>query len=143
MEEALRTLRKRKIPCDPVTKSDYDYIPDTDRPACPQWYWIFTELENKNDAQIEELGCLNGCGPDFDFNYYQTSPNAPEPPKGDVPATQTPDPTITPLKYYGCFSGDCREIPPDPLCHPNYWNDPSCDDLCINSNGDPQNECEY
>jgi prepilin-type N-terminal cleavage/methylation domain-containing protein len=73
-----------KIPCDPGDKTDYVYTPDTSGSTCPKWYWIFTTLDNENDPQIEELGCQNGCGPTLgtaNYNYYQTSPNAPEPAK--------------------------------------------------------------
>jgi len=139
-----------KIPCDPTTKVDYNYVPDPDHQVCPQWYWIFSELEYRNDPQIEKLGCLNGCGPvgDVNYNYYQTSPNAPEPVKGESPPTEPPSippSTITPPTYYGCYSGICSQIIYDPVqgpCTPNYFQS-NCNNSCLKDDGTPQNECEY
>ncbi|HJX46148.1 MAG TPA: type II secretion system protein [Patescibacteria group bacterium] len=127
-----------KIPCDPVTKDDYIYYPDPDHNICPQWYWIFSTLDYKYDPQIDDLGCLLGCGPSQDelnYNYYQTSPNAPEPYKGEGTPTEPPSPT--PVQKYGCFNRICLPILTSPICHPNYI--PSdCNNECAGG----ANECE-
>lgn len=68
-----------KIACDPQTQESYLYEPQTG--ACPAWYRIYGNLENKNDTIIEKLGCQTGCGPGGAYNYWAASPNAPNPKK--------------------------------------------------------------
>lgn len=94
-----------KIPCDPATSDSYFY--EVDSPICASWYRIYAKLENESDPVIEELGCIYGCGPETAYNYYATSPNAPNPEKGTS-------------GYYGCFSGACLPIS-GPECSPNYY----------------------
>jgi prepilin-type N-terminal cleavage/methylation domain-containing protein len=137
-----------KIPCEPEINVNYVYYPEPS--ACPQWYWIFTQLDYENDSKIDELGCSFGCGPTsslLDFDYYQTSPNAPEPVKGDAPPEEPPDSTPA-SGYYGCFDGACLPISwdpdrPGPECDPNFTT-ATCGNptLCINpETGLPQYEC--
>lgn len=102
------------IPCDPLTKDSYVYEPSAVG-GCPYWYRIFTVLENSGDKDL-----IPGIGPDGDtnYNFYQSSPNAPVPepslPTPTPGATSTPGPTASPScgahSYFGCF--------PDGLCHP-------------------------
>jgi len=66
-----------KIPCDPQTQSDYIY--ETQAGSCPGWYRIYATLGNTQDPIISELGCSSGCGPGSAYNYYASSPNAPQP----------------------------------------------------------------
>ncbi len=49
------------IPCDPGSGASYVYEPEGS--TCPGWYRIYTNLDNKNDGKISELGCEYGCGP--------------------------------------------------------------------------------
>jgi len=135
-----------KIPCDPVSKTNYLYIPDPENIVCPRWFWVFARFDNLNDPQIEDLGCGNKCGPSDDwlyYDYYQTSPNAPEPAKGVVPPPSTePRPSCTDL--WGCFSGACEQICSHGggICQPNFWKDPTCGGgICQDASGNPQNEC--
>ncbi len=114
-----------KIPCDPRTKDNYRYQPDTSS-TCSKWFWIFANLENSKDQQAIELGCVgNICGPDtnYGYNYYVASPNAPDPYR---------KPPI-----YGCFSGVCQPITYRddgmPECQPNY-TDPNCNGYCSAGN---------
>lgn len=131
-----------KFPCDPVTNSGYVYLADPSSPSCPAWYWIFANLGNEADPDIEELGCTYGCGPELAFNYYVSSPNAPDPEKG----TGDEGGGI-PQDFYGCFSGSCLPINwdparPGPECDPNYGGS-TCYDQCTDpETGTPQNECQ-
>ncbi len=115
-----------KIPCDPHTGENYVYYVDPTTPGCGSWFWIFTNMENNSDQQVAELGCGGRiCGPDtnYGYNYYVTSPNAPNPYRKP------------PL--YGCFSRVCRAIGYRddglPECQPNY-TDSNCNGLCSAGN---------
>ncbi|BCX14930.1 MAG: hypothetical protein KatS3mg088_613 [Patescibacteria group bacterium] len=131
------------IPCDPHTKTDYVYYADPSS-VCAKWAWIFTNLEYIGDPKIKELGCENGCGPSqsYGFNYYVTTPSAPDPFKSGNPNVP-PDATGT---YYGCFSGVCQPISIDPytkipVCQPNF-SQSDCRGLCIDGNGNSINQCQ-
>lgn len=113
-----------KIPCDPTTDASYYY--DYEDSACPSWYRIFATLENSQDTDI-----LPYCGPGNSFNYYISSPNA-------------PNCIITgPLgNFYGCKLGRCVEISwdpsrPGPECDPNYQSS-----NCYGQCGSPVTECK-
>ena len=133
-----------RFPCDPITNASYTYYADPDNPSCPSWYWLFASLDNEKDKDIEDLGCTEGCGPNLAYNYYATSPNAPEPAKGTGGGGGGGG---APAQFYGCFSGSCLPISwdperPGPECDPNYGNS-TCYDQCTDPvTGEPQNECE-
>ena len=131
-----------KIPCDPTTGDSYYY--EQEGSACPSWYRIYANLENLSDADIEGF-----CGPDHAFNYYVTSPNAPDPDcTEEENGNGEEDPT---QDFYGCFNGTCLPIDwdperPGPECDPSYISN-TCSSsgqyYCINEETeDPQNECE-
>jgi|SRR5688572_26853237 len=112
-----------KIPCDPGTNASYYY--DYENTVCPSWYRIYAKLDNEQDP-----AALSACGPDQSFNYYQSSPNA-------------PDCTLIDMgDYFGCKNGQCVEIywdtsRPGPECDPNYQS-PTCYSQC----GSAQAECK-
>jgi prepilin-type N-terminal cleavage/methylation domain-containing protein len=110
------------LPKDPRTKEDYVYTPQSDT-GCPKWYWLFTSLENTADADSAKLGCQSGCG-SGGYTYYVSSYNAPEPERTiSSPLPSGPGATTPPgVKYFGCFSGVCKEISNPPNCQPN-WTD--------------------
>ncbi len=125
-----------KIPCDPTTGTSYYY--EQEGSACPSWYRIYANLQNLSGA----------CGPGYAFNYYETSPNAPDP---DCTEVENGDGNGAPTQYYGCFSGTCLPINwsserPGPECDPNYTSSTCCigeQCYCINQDtGEPQNECQ-
>jgi len=62
-----------------------------------------------------------------------------------VPTTEpSATPTCIPdAKYYGCFSGECRELPDCHYCSPNYINIPDCLGQCVDKEGNPNlnNQC--
>ena len=137
------------IPCDPHTKTDYLYYPDPTS-TCAKWAWLFTNLEYTGDPKITEIGCQNGCGPNqaYGFNYYVTTPGAPDPFKSGNPNV----PPDVDGEFYGCFSGVCEPIGvnPDthlPVCMPSYSSS-DCQfsvfenrNLCRDEYGHPINEC--
>lgn len=54
------------------------YVYDAQEAGCPQWFKLFTNLENTDDEDLIKLGCENGCGPsadDLDYNYGVSSEN--------------------------------------------------------------------
>jgi prepilin-type N-terminal cleavage/methylation domain-containing protein len=60
-----------KIPCDPQTKESYFY--ETDGTVCSRWYRLYTVLVSESDTDT-----INpGVGPSGAYNYYVSSPNAP------------------------------------------------------------------
>lgn len=124
-----------KVPCDPMTNASYYY--EHEDLNCPSWYRIYTNLDNLTDVDI-----IGECGPDYSFNYFLSSPNAPDP-----ECTETGDGGETGENFYGCFSGMCQPINWDPLrpgpeCDPNYGSG-TCYSQCTDpSTGQPQNECQ-
>jgi type II secretory pathway pseudopilin PulG len=134
------------IPCDPQTKLNYYYYPQGNT-SCPKWYWIFSSFSNESDLIIAEQGCSLGCGPTVEtasFDYYQASPNAPEPVKNQ--SSSLPTSGTIPSGGFGCFDGICQPIKwdysiPGPECIPNYTT-PDCGELCRWPSGEPRNNCE-
>lgn len=46
--------------------------------SCPQWYRIYSDLNNQSDISIKDLGCqAGGCGlaPNYGYEFGVTSPN--------------------------------------------------------------------
>lgn len=127
-----------KVPCEPSTKSDY--IVEVDDSVCPSWYRIYAKLENDSDVDIGELDCNWGCGPEYAFNFYISSYNAPSPLIRLAPETSiSEEPPMA--NFYGCINGICQRIAwdperPGPVCIPNY-QDPNCYDKC----GPESKEC--
>ncbi|MDO8497462.1 MAG: prepilin-type N-terminal cleavage/methylation domain-containing protein [bacterium] len=63
-----------KLPCDPQSRAkEYRYL--VSDPLNPTWYRIYTELSNKDDTSIAEVGCSSGCGPTNGYNYGISSGN--------------------------------------------------------------------
>lgn len=107
-----------KIPCDPVTKASYYY--DYDINVCSSWFRIYANL---NDASG------NPVGPNGAFNFYLSSPNAPE-----ATLTQV-------ANLYGCRGGFCvpvlwNNLRPGPECDPTYKSQ-----NCYGQCGVPAAEC--
>lgn len=60
------------VPCDPTLKTPYYYqILKGDL----QSFRIYTNLSNKKDFSISDVGCLGGCGPECFYNYGVSSVN--------------------------------------------------------------------
>ena len=137
-----------KIPCDPVTKLPYKYIPLTN--VC-QGYRVLTALDDPTDPDITRLGCHGdlACGFGGGYNYGISSgtvvlaPGVPTPtptPTPTVKPTPTPTPTPTPIPtQFACSPQGICQIYYDPVFSgcPVTYPDPSCSDAC----GDPANRC--
>ncbi len=128
-----------QVPCDPMTDASYYY--EHEDSECPSWFRIFTNLDNLTDIDIPGM-----CGPDYSFNWYDGSPNAPDPDCMDVEEGGNGG-GGTGEDFYGCFSGACQPINwdsarPGPECDPNYGNG-TCYGQCTDPDtGQPQNECQ-
>jgi prepilin-type N-terminal cleavage/methylation domain-containing protein len=107
-----------KIPCDPETGNDYPYT--LAGQTCPDWYKLFAFLENG--------GTGSSFGPDGDYNYYVSSPNAPGGGLIEEPG------------YYGCKSGWCTSLFSRLECSPNFTNS-NCGGRC-GTPSRPRNECQ-
>ena len=110
-----------KIPCDPRTGASYYY--DHEDSTCPKWFRIYSTLENLRDPDS-----TSGIGPEGVYNYYGSSPNAPNP---GYQGGST---------FYGCFAGTCTQIQwdpnrPGPECDPNYQNS-TCYGECAQAGSD-------
>jgi len=128
-----------KIPCEPST--DSNYIIEVDDSVCPSWFRIYAKLESNSDVDIDESGCNWGCGPQYSFNFYMSSYNAPLPLMRSAPETSISEEPPA-ANYYGCINGVCERIAwdperPGPLCLPNFQS-PDCYDRC----GPESTECK-
>lgn len=145
-----------KIPCDPVTKTPYTYVPETD--VC-KGHRLCASLQDKGDPVIREIGCNpdTGCGWGAGINYCVSSgvsvvasgfdPSlTPTPTPGPAPTpTFTPTPTPTPgwgggyNGPYACTPGGQCNIYSDPPSHgcPVSFASTYCDNQCA----DPANRC--
>lgn len=143
------------MPCDPITEQAYVY--EYQPSLCPQWYRIYSTLENTSDRSIVSVGCQYGCGADCLYNYGVASTNSDlefcaPPVTPTIAPTSTPvlttppmpSPTPTPLQYAcapgGGKSGHC-ELYDDPAlgeCPVIYPDDPTCNNEC----GESENRCK-
>lgn len=107
-----------KIPCDPVTKASYYY--DYDASVCSDWYRLYSNLADASG---------NAIGPNGAFNYYVSSPNAP-----DAALTQIGN-------LFGCRGGFCvpvlwNNLRPGPECDPTFKSA-----TCYGQCGVPSAQC--
>jgi prepilin-type N-terminal cleavage/methylation domain-containing protein len=135
-----------RVPCDPVTRTPYLYVPGTDQ--C-NGYRVCAKLEDKNDPDITRLGCHpdNGCGWGAGYNYcisigYGVTPDGFNP---DVAPTSTPTPTPAWNGPYACTpGGSCNYYgdPTDPI-FPQYGCPVSWSGTCpAGACADPANRCD-
>ncbi len=116
-----------KVPCDPQTKASYYY--EHEDSVCPRWYKIYAVLDNASDNDY-----VANIGPNAAYSFVYESPNAPatvpEEGGGGVPE----------VNFYGCFNGVCMPITFG-QCEPAYQYNSGCYGACLNSEGQPQSEC--
>lgn len=144
------------IPCDIKTNQPYFY--ETEVSFCPQWFRLYTLLENNDDRSIKYTNCVEGCGPNCQYNYGISSSNTtlefcgleatplipslitPLPSDVQSPTsadttTTTPTPTIE-LQFAcapgGGQTGRCMlyDDPVESECPEVYPNDPNCEFQC-------------
>lgn len=115
-----------QVPCDPQNGGTYKY--ERSEGNCPYWFRIGASLGNSKDTQSIQLGCQYGCGSSLSYNYYVSSPNAPEPEKGGStpPATGTPQPGEA---NWGCRNRTCFQLKSSNECQPNFQQSlcPACE----------------
>lgn len=140
------------IPCDPKTKTSYVYLSDGNN--CSNWFKLYTNLERREDINIDLVGCRSGCGPSCQYNFGVSSPNIgldyclppvsptstpiPVPTSSPLPTATPQPPTPTPI-LYACSpasgpmpEGQCESYD-DPIlseCPKVYPNDPTCANEC-------------
>lgn len=105
------------FPCDPQG-GEYIFQTDPDRSS---WFKVFANLENTQDADIDRVGCREGCGPQCQYNYGVASTN--------VKVSGGCDTTT----FFACGpNGECSEFENPGLsqCPKVYENDPSCGGEC-------------
>jgi prepilin-type N-terminal cleavage/methylation domain-containing protein len=131
----------KRVPCDPVTKEPYLYVPGE---PLNSGYRVCAKLENKQDPDIERLGCHpdNGCGFGAGYNYcisvgYGVTPEDFNP---NLPPTPTPTPTPYYAGNYACTPGGQCNVYDNPAWHgcPAGYAEPTCQNMC----GNPANRCD-
>lgn len=63
-----------KLPKDPLGDSHQRYYYHSDE-SYPHWYALYAQLENTGDPEIAALGCQEGCGVSWMYNYAVLSSN--------------------------------------------------------------------
>lgn len=131
-----------KVPCDPVRKEPYIYIPADDGTTC-SGYRICATLADTGDPDIVAQGCDPdyGCGWGEGENYCLTSGVLSTAP-GFIPGVSpTPTPTPTPvyLGPYACTPGGICNNYGNPDAHgcPASWAEANCQNMC----SDPAMRC--
>jgi prepilin-type N-terminal cleavage/methylation domain-containing protein len=128
-----------EIPCDPVEKTPYLYVPLAD--VC-DGYQLLTNLENDIDPVISKIGCdgPNDCGFEIGYNYGTSvgaslfGPNYEAPEASPSPGAS---PSTNPGNLYACDSGGwCNEFQEGNGC-PITFESSDCDNAC----GDPAVRC--
>lgn len=131
-----------KVPCDPVTREPYTYVPADDGSEC-SGYRICTKLQDLSDPEITAQGChpVNGCGWGAGINYCLTSGVLSTAPGFDPGQPPTPTPTPTPFYDgpYACnAAGTCNNFgDPQAAGCPMSWAESDCQGLC----GPLENRC--
>lgn len=132
-----------KIPCDPVYKTPYDYIPLNGDPC--KGYRTLAILQDKKDIDIQGVGCAAwGCGFEPGYNWGIAMGTKVPADDFDPLISPTPIPTTGPLPpipgNYACTpAGDCNRYD-DPIgagC-PVSFESSDCNNMC----GDPKNRCK-
>ncbi len=130
-----------KIPCDPVSRLPYKYVPVDDANLC-KGFRVFTSLRDTSDADISRMGCngVTGCGFGAGFNYGISSGTTVADPTFNPGYTPTPTSGSTPQPgQYACDpNGICNSYG-DPLgsgCPVTYAAS-NCNNAC----GIPANRC--
>ncbi len=128
-----------RIPCDPVSRLPYKYVPVDDTDLC-KGYRVFASLRDTSDADIARLGCngITGCGYGAGFNYGVTSGVRVSFPGFNPGFTPTPTPPGQPGQYACDPNGICNSYSnPGASGCPITFAASNCNNAC----GDPGNRC--
>lgn len=111
------------IPCDPFDDSNYLYESNLNQ-SNGDWFKLYAKLRNLDDPIIVLTGCLNGCGPECEYNYGIASSNM------NIDKCHIPIYACSPGSSGG--EGRCEEFdnPEISECPKIYTNDPTCKDEC-------------
>jgi len=124
------------IPCDPVYKTPYCYLPIETSP-CYKKYRLLNTLRYLSDPAIKSLGCDSGqyCGWETEcatagarsgFNYGVSSLNT-SLANPTMPVSTPPPPTSSPGGEWGCTSmGDCDNFGLNNSGCPYQFADSNC-----------------
>ncbi|MDP1722085.1 MAG: type II secretion system protein [Candidatus Gottesmanbacteria bacterium] len=118
------------IPCDPVSKLPYKYVPVNDANLC-SGYRVFTSLRDTSDADIGKQGCngVTGCGFGVGFNYGISSGATVALPGFNPNYTPTPTPPFQ-TGFNACdANGICNSTTNLSTC-PVSYADSNCYNQC-------------
>lgn len=84
-----------EVPCDPVTKDPYQYVPLAGDQC--GGYRLLADLENNHDPVIAALGCVADCGfePGYDYGVAVGSQVLSEAGPGAGPIGSSPSPVVS------------------------------------------------
>lgn len=107
------------MPCDPVTGEPYLYLSlpaDSDAPT--QGYRVLTRLDISSDPIIGELGCVNGCVPDYPNYVYGISEGV----ALSSNESTVPGFSVTPMDANYCATHECYCCPSAGAQNCMQWN---------------------
>ena len=119
------TVIVKNFPC---ASDGKPYVYEAGGNECNTWFRVFTNLEWKQDTDIDRIYCRTGCGPGCAYNYGVASSN-----------TQVYENCV---RYYACSaSGECLYFadPAASRCPTTFMNDPTCGGP--NACADRNNKC--
>lgn len=137
----------REIPCDPVDKTPYVYVPLSGNQCAG--YAACVSLGDLGDNDIADLGCnpITGCGWGAGFNYCIAS-GIPILAPGFDPDAGTPTPSLSPTPppgQYACSpsgGGSCNlYADPDVAGCPVNYADPNCTYMGVSQCSNPAHHC--
>jgi len=115
------------VPCDPATRESYVYLaqPDT---SCPQWFKIYSFLQDEADPDIVKTGCRSGCGPERAYNYGVSSSNIAL--DSSVSASEEGECEV----YSGCALNVCKVLAGPEMCPTVHFCNDNCSGGCVDEN---------
>ncbi len=128
----------KAIPCDPVTKAPYKYVPKDGDPC--KGYNACVGLGDTGDRDITSMGCnpITGCGWGEGFNYCISSGGSITAPGFNPNVTPIPTPTPTPaIGHFACDpAGQCNSYA-DPVASgcPMSFFESNCQNRCAGNPG--------
>lgn len=136
----------RTVPCDPVSRRPYLYVPVT--PNRCDGYRLCAALEDKKDPDIARIGCdpISGCGWGAGYNYCVSvgveAYSATGSTDGSLGPTGTPTPLPSPGTY-GCTPGGaCNSYSnPSQAGCPVTYQDGGCMYNGVYQCANPANRC--
>lgn len=129
----------QKIPCDPMSRLPYKYVPLDNNNLC-RGYRIFASLRDTADSDIVALGCngITGCGFGAGFNYGISAGGTVALAGFNPGLSPTPTPPAPPGRYACDPGGICNSYadPQGSGC-PITFAATDCNNACA----DPANRC--